>query len=137
MFSALLPSRRDRRSTGASSADPQSAARPLGDRHLALVDDSVLEGIRALVEERLPWISQRDGRPVQMGVVAVGFLERRYRHFDAGTPYATIGVASWEAAVAVRDALAPIARLSAAAWEVGWRGDGGAFRCIRVFPALD
>jgi hypothetical protein len=138
MFDALLPSRHNgrRRAPPEPTADAERAApavAPNGDRH---VGDLVLEAVRVLVEERLPWTSQRDGRPVQMDVVAVGYLDRHYRHFVAGTPFATVGVANWEAAAAVREALAPIARLSEAAWEVGWRGDGGVFRCIRVFPAL-
>jgi hypothetical protein len=141
MFDALLPSRRNPR--GSSVGDKPAGASPpdevADDRHLALVEDAdtVLAAIRGLVEERLPWVSQQDGQPVQMGVVAVGYLERRYRHFAAGTPFATVGVSNWEAAAAVRDALASIARLSEAAWQVGWRGDGSAFRCIRVFPAVE
>ena len=139
MFDALLPSRRNvsRRGAPEATAEAEGAADQNGERHLALVDDSVLEAVRQLVEEQLPWISQRDGQPVQMSVVGVGYLERRYRQFARGTPFATVGVANWEAAAAVREALAPIARLSAAAWEVGWRGDGITFRCIRVFPAVE
>ncbi len=142
MFAALRPTRRYGRriatpqpSAGGELPPPPLEAADVG--HLALVEDAVLQAVRALVEERLPWVSQRDGQPVQMGVVAVGRLERRYRRFPAGTPFATVGVANWEAAAAVRESLATIARLSAAAWQVGWRGDDGAFRSIRVFPALD
>jgi len=119
---------------------PGNEAAPEDDGPISVVAngaDPTLAALRLFVEEHLPWVSQLDGAPVQMTVVGAGYLERPYREFPAGTPYATIGVATWEAAAAVREALWPIARLSRAAWRVGWRTDSGTFRSIRVYPRID
>lgn len=135
MFEALRPSRRKRWMVLSDNRDDETT-----ERHLVPVpesDDGVLSAARLLIEERLPWTSRLDDAPVQMSVVEAGYLERRYRDFPIGTPYVDVGVASWEAAAAVHEALASVARLSEAAWRVGWRSDGAAYRTIRVFPQPD
>jgi hypothetical protein len=86
------------------------------------------------VETRLPWLAATDGRPMGMRVLSSGYLEWNHPLFPIGTPYVELGVDSWEAAQALRKALAPVARLDTASWDLDWEHGAYAFRQIRIFP---
>lgn len=71
-----------------------------------------------------------------MRILESGYLDHDHPLFPAGTAYVTVGVDSWDAAIAVRAALAEVARLDDAAWDLYWESGKGAFRLIQLFPDL-
>jgi hypothetical protein len=145
MFDELLPSRRLASGSEGVEADLYGPPQELESNSLrwdfAAADqsagDPTLVALCLFVSDRLPWRSRLDKEPVQMKVLEAGYLNHPYRDFRPGTPYVNVGVANWDAAAAVRSALEPIARLSEAAWKVGWGFHTDAFRSIRIFPRLD
>ena len=109
----------------------------VGSRHLAAatyVDD--LDKVRAYVTAQLPWISKTAGEPVGMWVESVGRVDNRFEPFPIGTAFAWVAVASWDAAEAVYEALAPIAGIDDARWVGGWHDSESGLRKIKIYPQL-
>jgi hypothetical protein len=96
----------------------------------------VLSELRERLEALLPWMSRTTGRPVGMWVEKTGFVSSPHEPFPVGTPFANICAANLQAAEAVREELAAIARLDEIYWQVGWRGRDGEARMIRIYPRL-
>jgi hypothetical protein len=87
------------------------------------------ELVRALLELLLP------PHDVGIEIADVGHLDARRGHHAAGAPYAIIRTACAAAAAAARDALAPIAGLSAEDWCYGWvRVPGEQALSICIYP---
>jgi hypothetical protein len=95
-----------------------------------------LDELRDLVSGLLPWVSKSSGEPVGMWVEDVGRVDNRFELHPPGTPYVSVAAASWDAAEAIYEALAPIARLDDARWVGGWQEFGPAVRKIKIYPEL-
>jgi hypothetical protein len=99
--------------------------------------DSTLHRLGQSVNEALPWVNRDSCEPVGMWVEAVGRVDNDFEPFQRGTPYAWIGVASWEAAQAVYATFASIARIDDGRWIGGWFRSTHGFRKIKIYPRMD
>jgi hypothetical protein len=141
----LAPSRRQNgRASGADGSADSGAASGQSERTAGLVagngngfhDQHGLEQLKESLTGRLPWVSRVSGEPAGMWVEHVGYVDNEFEPFPRGTPFAWIGVDSWDAADAVYESLHEIARIEDSRWIGGWfRSDRG-FRKIKIYPPL-
>jgi len=71
-----------------------------------------------------------------MWVEGAGRVVNRFEPYPLGTPYVWVAAASWDAAEAIYEALAPVARLDDARWVGGWEEFAPGVRKIKIYPTL-
>jgi hypothetical protein len=98
--------------------------------------ETELDSLRDLVSGLLPWVSKSSGEPVGMWIEAVGRVDSRFEPYPLGTPFVWVAAASWDAAEAVYEALAPVARLDDARWVAGWQEFAPGVRKIKIYPVV-
>lgn len=98
--------------------------------------ETELDSLCDLVGGLLPWVSKSSGKPVGMWVEDAGRVDNRFEPHPPGTPYVWVAAASWDAAQAVYEALAHVARLDDAHWVGGWEEFASGERRIKIYPVL-